>query len=993
MPRALWRAVIVLGLTWCATSAYALDPSWAMSQYIRHRWGSDRGFGGGPVYAIAQTGDGYLWIASEKGLVRFDGLTFRLFEPPGLTSSSSPAVLGVVAAPDGSLWARLRGPALVRYRGGAFEDLLGVLDLPDNVVTALLRSNDGAVLVSSLGFGVIAYRPGQRVTVITRDAMPGSAFPISMAQANDGAIWLGTRDAGVLGIRGAEVTRITAGLPDLKINCLLPGENGTLWIGTDRGVVRWTGREVTTAGVPAPLKSLPALAMIQDRQSNIWIAAGPRGLYRMSHGVVSTLERHDRDAHTSVTTVFEDRDGSLWVGTDRGIEQWRDAVFATYTVAQGMPTDAIGPVFADAADRTWFAPIDGGLYWMRSGAIHKVDAPGLNDDVVYSIAGSGDELWLGRQRGGLTRLDAARGVIAEQFTQVSGLTQNSVYAVHRARDGAIWAGTLSGGVSRHKGGAFTNHGVADGLASNTVASIAETADGTMWFATPNGVSTLSRGGWRRYAVGDGLPSNDVSVLFGDTRGRMWAGTAAGLAVLVGGQVTALPRLPLELRKSILGIAEDRDGRLWVSTVDGVLSVDREALLRGVLQDADVRSYGAADGLVALEGVKRHRSLVSDPLGRIWLSTASGLAMADPSQANTLRPPVHVEQIVADRQTYSVPSENGDSLRLPPLVRDLQIDYTALSLVVSEKNRFRVKLEGWDREWQDVGNRRQAFYNNLPARTYRFRVIASNNSGDWNETGAALNFTIAPAYYQTVWFRTLAVATFLSLLWAAHRIRLRVVERHQAEITALNESLMKAQEQERTRIAGELHDGVMQQISALSLMLGTGKRQAEADAKQTMADVQQKLIEVGTEVRQLSHNLHPPMLKDAGLPEALRGYCGEFSRVRNIPVSCHTDDRVQDLSRGAALAVYRIAQEAMGNAVTHGAAEHVDVRLTRSNGRVTLSVTDDGKGFDPNRIGGSGGLGLINMRERARQLNGTFELNSEPGRGTTVRVTIPFRPAV
>jgi signal transduction histidine kinase len=205
--------------------------------------------------------------------------------------------------------------------------------------------------------------------------------------------------------------------------------------------------------------------------------------------------------------------------------------------------------------------------------------------------------------------------------------------------------------------------------------------------------------------------------------------------------------------------------------------------------------------------------------------------------------------------------------------------------------------------------------------------------------------------------------------------------------------MKAQEQERTRIAGELHDGVMQQISALSLVLGTGKRQPEADAKQTMADVQRKLIEVGTEVRQLSHNLHPPMLKDAGLPEALRGYCEEFSRVRNLPVSCHADDSVQDLSRGAALALYRIAQEAMGNAVTHGAAQHVDVRLARSNGLVALTVTDDGKGFDANRIGGVRGLGLINMRERARQLNGTFELTSEPGRGTTVRVTIPFRRAV
>jgi len=186
---------------------------------------------------------------------------------------------------------------------------------------------------------------------------------------------------------------------------------------------------------------------------------------------------------------------------------------------------------------------------------------------------------------------------------------------------------------------------------------------------------------------------------------------------------------------------------------------------------------------------------------------------------------------------------------------------------------------------------------------------------------------------------------------------------------------------------------MQQISALSLVLGTGKRQPEADAKKTMADVQRKLIEVGTEVRQLSHDLHPPMLKDAGLPEALRGYCEEFSRIRNLPVSCHADDRVQDLSRGAALALYRIAQEAMGNAATHGAARHVDVRVVRSNGLVVLTVTDDGKGFDANRIGGVRGLGLINMRERARQLNGTFELTSEPGRGTTVRVTIPFRRAV
>ena len=234
------------------------------------------------------------------------------------------------------------------------------------------------------------------------------------------------------------------------------------------------------------------------------------------------------------------------------------------------------------------------------------------------------------------------------------------------------------------------------------------------------------------------------------------------------------------------------------------------------------------------------------------------------------------------------------------------------------------------------------------------------------------------------------ATALTLLLLRQVAVFRAVQRSEQDIVRLAERLINAQEEERTRIAGELHDGVMQQISALSLMLGTGKRQAEADAKKTMADVQRKLIEVGTEVRQLSHDLHPPMLKDAGLPEALRGYCEEFSRVRNVPVSCDADGSVQDLSHGAALALYRIAQEALGNAATHGAAQRVDVRLTRANGRVSLTVSDDGKGFERNRIGTSAGLGLVNMRERARQLNGTFELDTEPGRGTTVRVTIPFR---
>ena len=291
------------------------------------------------------------------------------------------------------------------------------------------------------------------------------------------------------------------------------------------------------------------------------------------------------------------------------------------------------------------------------------------------------------------------------------------------------------------------------------------------------------------------------------------------------------------------------------------------------------------------------------------------------------------------------------------------------------------------------NERHAHYTNLRPGTYTFRVIACQQQRGLERDGRfarvlgrarVLPDDLVPR--RSRW-RSLAL-----LLWAAlSRYACGVVERHAAEISALNERLMKAQEQERTRIAGELHDSVMQQITALSLVLGTAKRQiaADSEAREMVADVQRKLIDVGTEVRELSHDLHPPELKQMGLPEVLRGYCNSFSQAHGIAVSCEVEASLADLSEGTGLALYRIAQEALGNAAKHAAPTRVEVRLTRAGRDVVLTIADDGRGRDPGQVD-SGGLGLVNMRERARQLGGTFELDSRPGRGTTVRVAVPLR---
>jgi signal transduction histidine kinase len=375
-------------------------------------------------------------------------------------------------------------------------------------------------------------------------------------------------------------------------------------------------------------------------------------------------------------------------------------------------------------------------------------------------------------------------------------------------------------------------------------------------------------------------------------------------------------------------------------------------------------------------------------GRLWFLPWGGVSVVDPRHLpfNQIPPPVQVEEIIADRKTYWPDSKIG----LPPNVHDLEIDYTSLSFVAPEKVLFRYKLEGRDQEWR-TGSRRQAFYSDLSPGNYRFRVTATNNSGVWNEAGAVIDFAIAPAYYQTTWFRGLAVTMVVGLVWISHRVRLRILERHKLEISTLNERLMDAQERERIRIAGELHDGVMQEMLSVSMMLGTVKRRVDVDpasAKSTIDKAQEKTIRVGQDLRRLSHDLHPPLLQEAGLPKAVQAYCEQFSTSTGIPISSDADESVQGLSPGAALALFRVLQEALGNAAKYSAAKQIRVSLQRSE-MVSLTVSDDGIGFDASRLD-RGGLGLIMMRERASQLDGTFEFESAPGRGTTIRVSIPFR---
>jgi signal transduction histidine kinase len=629
-----------------------------------------------------------------------------------------------------------------------------------------------------------------------------------------------------------------------------------------------------------------------------------------------------------------------------------------------MP-DGVQSIFEDSQHRIWLSTARGVGYLENDRFVVVKGVPaGMTRAIVEDRA---KRLWIAQPVGGLFRLGPDRR-LAEQ-TSLAVLKRTDVVsavAADPSGDG-LWFGFFRGGIAQLVDGQLgISYLARDGLADGRVSSLYADKAGALWVATDGGLSQLKNGRLATLDSRNGLPCDAVGWIVEDAKDSWWLGMACGLVRIARTEMNG-----------------------WTTAVEKGEgdSASRPHITATVFDHADgVRTFVNASYYTAPAAVS------SD--GKVWFISQDGASVIDPARvsANTLPPPVHIEQVIADRETYDVQSALNGRLRLPALIRNLQIDFTALSLVAPENMRFRYKLEGWDSDWQDAGTRRQAVYANLPPRTYRFRVIAANNSGVWNETGASLDFSIDAAYYQTRWFPTLVMGMLIGVVWAAHRIRVGIVEKHEHEIRALNERLMKAQEQERIRIAGELHDGVMQQMLAVTMMLGTAKRRIgnETEATATIDKVQEKLIQVGTDIRQLSHDLHPPALQVAGLPQAVRVCCEQFAETSGIQVSCDADERVHDLSRGAALALFRIVQEALGNAAKHAHATRITVGLTRSTAHVYLVVTDDGAGFDPDSLGTSRGLGLVMMRERATQLNGTFEFENAPGGGTMIKVVIPFR---
>jgi ligand-binding sensor domain-containing protein/signal transduction histidine kinase len=965
--------------------AYAIDPGRAMSQYVRDYWGTEQGFPKGPVYAITQTRDGYLWIGTSSGLVRFDGWNFQLMQDPSGVFPRNAAVLGLAAGSDGGLWILLMNQVLVRYSGGVFQRMSLAGD-PYANISALGRSRRGRLLLSKMDQGTFEFDGKRFERLTSADELPRSPV-IALTQTAAGDLWLGTRDAGLFHLAGGRMTSVRSGLPDLKINCLLADGDRNMLVGTDDGIVGWNGTRLMPIGPTAALGRFQVLAITRDRDDNVWVGTDSRGLLRMnSHGIAS-LQEPDGVTHEAVTAVFEDRERDLWIAGSDGIERLRDSPFVTYSSPEGLPTDGSKPVFAGSDHRVWFGPPGGGLWWIDGKRHGHVSADGLDHDVVYSIAGGAGQLWLGRRNEGLTRLQDHDGSIAARtYTKADGLAQNSVYSVYLARDESVWAGTLSAGVSVFRNDRFKNYTIANGLASNTVASILQASDGTMWFATPSGLSAFADGRWRTYTAADGLPTENVNCLLQDPAGVLWVGTASGIAFggKAGFHVPAT--MPAELRGQILGIAEDRFGWLWMATSGHVLRVNREKLLNGTLASGDLRAYGMADGLRGIQGVKRAQSVVADPEGRIWFSLNRGISVVDPARLNMDAEPVivHMQGLTADGD----PIAPGGSLHVPGGRRRVTFRYVGLSLSIPDRVRYRYRLDGFDRGWSEPVAGREAIYTNLSPGSYRFRVMGTNSGGVWGRA-AALDFEVDPLLWETWWFRALVVLACIGCILALYRMRLR-------QITTQIGVRFEERLAERTRIAQELHDTLLQGFLSASMQVHVAVDRLPDDSpvkpglKRALELMRQVIDEGRNAVRGLRSSETASLDLERAFSRiqqelALGERPGERAQFRVI-----VDGEQRPLHPVLRDEVYRIGREALTNAFRHAHAKKIEIELRYTTNRLGVFVRDDGCGIDPNvlRTGRDGHWGLSGMRERADRIGARLHVMSSPSAGTEVELSVP-----
>jgi ligand-binding sensor domain-containing protein/signal transduction histidine kinase len=1044
MMRAAWhrRSTWVLLLV-LSHVAFALDPERSLDHYGHQTWRTDSGLPQNTVHSILQTRDGYLWLGTDGGLVRFDGIDFVTFDGENTPQFKSDTVYDLLEVPSGdgsgTLWISTAA-GLLSYRNGAFAAYTSAQGLPADTVWFSYEDRRHRLwAITSAG---PAFFDGKSFAPVagTQSAAPLNRHALS--EDAEGTLWLGgsngvfavdTRPVtprialhllsgtevetvefdpahrlwiggseGLERYAGGTLTSVPLSHPARKteVTDLDPGADGSMWVGTASGVIHLAkdgsvlpllndgqdganGRE-SHHGLDGRVDRL-----FRDRQGVLWVAT-ERGVFRLLGDRLQSFGPGSALAAARILSLFEDREGGLWIGTDSGgLNLLRDQKFTTYTTSDGLSGNLVRCVYQSAQGDLWIGTDGAGLNRRTSGGFaHITTADGLSSNVILSLAGGADgNLWIGTPNG-LNLLHPRESTDRiQRFTSADGLPDDFIRSLYSDRDGSLWIGTRHG-LAHLAGGKFTSYSSLDGLGSDFIGAIFRDNQGNLWIGTSGGLSRLHDGAFSNSTVRQGLSNNTVTAIAQDGQGTLWLGTnGGGLNRLRGtaGQpaIQAYPWSSRGLPGTIYGILEDAGGYLWLSSQTGIYRVALAELnAYDTTPSIAVTAYGTADGMNIREcSGESHPAAWKLADGSLWFATLDGVSFIDPAHApeNRVPPPVVIEKVLVDDQVRDLHRE----LTIQPGASRLEFQYAGLSFVAPQKVQYRYQLQGFDHGWIEAGRRRAAFYTNLPPGNYRFQVMAANNDGVWNTAGTSFALRLLPHFYQTWWFYTALALAGLLLGYLIYRWRVLQVETQWAAVLA-----------ERGRLAREIHDtlaqgfvGISVQLELVARLLSSSREAALEQLDQARALVRASLAEARTSI----WDLRSETAGAQDLPARLRQSCNRIAIGSPSKVYLQVKGTYRPVTRKTEEELLRIGQEAVANAVRHAAATRIDVQLIYEAARVSLQVADDGRGFNPSpdRSGPVGHFGIKGMHERAEVIDAALVLESTPGGGTRVSVEAPL----
>lgn len=1003
------RYLIIAALMFMLAIRLPAETQLHSNDYLVTEWQTSDGLPENLVSSFVQTREGYLWVGTFGGLVRFDGLRFTTFGVYNSDAFFNDRIKTLYQDHDGDLWVGIDYGGLIRFHAGKFTKYTAQQGLRSDFVVGVAEDASGNFWVGGNG-GLDRWENGKFV-VDECGKQLGNQEVKNIHAGMSGRVWI-TTAKGVYVIQDEKLEPYA--LPKSigrsgPIGNVQEDTTGHLWVFGPDFATRFVLNDNSKEEVEAePFFRDGVTSFCEGSDKDFWFGTWQHGLFHWREGQGTNFDRINAITDSQIQAVYQDREQNVWVGTTaRGLYRVRRQTIEIHPlVDEGRDPDTL-TVVEDSAKRLWVGTYRAGLLASDAGSYNSFSKqPGPYDSsAIWSLCPARDgSLWVGTWDNGLFRLKNGQ---VSKFDRGNGLSDNTVQSIYEDNDGSLWVGTFSGGLNHFDGRTFTNYGTKDGLDASYITCILRTRDGTLWVGSDGwGVYRLVHGKFVCYTKKSGLSSNDVLAMYQDKEGHLWVGTQGdgGLSCWHEDHFVSITRqsgLPADAIKEIL---DDDFGNLWLGSNCGILRASRSELndfVEGKIPKLHIVTYGSRDGLINIEcrgGTQPAACKTSD--GKLWFATHEGLVMIDPRKiiSNRRPPPVMIEEVLVDgRPVWSFdqrdispgagsrPSAAFD-IKLLPSDQGCEIRYTSPSLAAPEKVQFKYRMDGLDAKWTEAGTERTAVYKYLPAGKYSFKVFACSENGVWSETPASVTLYRPPPFWQAWWF--LVSSGLLMALTFSFVVRWFTRRRMKRRLEEIQRQHML--ERERTRIASDIHDELgasLTKISKLSEIMNQPSMASEEVSSfvKTIADTSNEAI---CTIDEIIWAVNPQNDTLNGVADYLTHFAKEFLRPTRIVCQLEIPLTLPNLQVSAETRhnLFMAVKESLNNAVKHASPKRIRICLELAGNILAVDVIDDGQGFDLETYDARG-TGLTSMRKRMNAIGGDFQLSSQPGHGTQIRIKV------